>query len=140
MVKKTKYLHWKYMWHLLFIYTQEVVMHEFTFYASLGFNILKKFSGNKEEILVNFWLYFCMVCIYLWPKFHHYIRWEFKCHSKRCITLNHCRSMLSPLFLQPWLLNCPKTHCDWLIVLFMYNSYLNCVLHWNNTDIQTVSP
>lgn len=140
MVKKTKYLHWNYMWHLLFIYTQEVVMHEFTFYASLGFNILKKFSGNKEEILVNFWLYFCMVCIYLWPKFHHYIRWEFKCHSKRCITLNHCRSMLSPLFLQPWLLNCPKTHCDWLIVLFMYNSYLNCVLHWNNTDRQTVSP
>lgn len=68
------------------------------FYASLGFNILKKFSGNKEEILVNFWLYFCMVCIHLWPKFHHYIRWEFKCHSKRCITLNHCRSLLSPLF------------------------------------------
>lgn len=26
------------------------------FYASLGFNILKKFSGNKKEILVNFWL------------------------------------------------------------------------------------
>lgn len=110
------------------------------FYAFLGFNILKKFSGNKEETLVNFWLYFCMVCIHLWPIFHHYIRWEFKCHSKRCITLNHCRSLLSPLFLQPWLLNCPKTHCDWLIVLFMYNSYLNCVLHWNNTDRQTVSP